>query len=288
MADPAFLASFVFCSTIFPSMCPDLKPKFADLRYHQLNPSDMQSPSLSDYNREAFLAFQRLNSISDHSLHDMLDPASIPSQLHLLQAKLSNLKDKRLNQLIISDIRAMKSKFSKHLLAHFLASQHDSLSFKVIPTDADTTFTNRQLTSLSRRLLLPILKILKNMSNDEYYKFICPSCNAFADWFGIHVFKCCGDGHTARTKFLHDPIVRMWVRLLRHAGYSVLLEPSGVVYTNDKRPDIGIIRTNGSQLFIDIRTCDPQIDVSLDECCTNPGHAARLGVKQKESSKISR
>ena len=85
MADPAFLASFVFCSTIIPNMCPDLKPKFADLRYHQLNPSDMQSPSLSDHNREAFLAFQRLNSISDHSLHDMLDPASIPSHLHLLQ-----------------------------------------------------------------------------------------------------------------------------------------------------------------------------------------------------------
>ena len=179
----------------------------------------------------------------------------------------------------------MKSKFSKHLLAHFLASQHDSYSFKVTPTDADTTFTNRQLnTALSRRLLLPILKILKNMSNDEYYKFLCPSCNAFADWFGIHAFKCGGDGHTARTKFLHDPIVRMWMRLLRHAGYSVLLEPNGVVYTNHKRPDLGIIRTNGTQLFIDVRTCDPQLDPSLEECCANPGYAAQLGVQQKENS----
>ena len=52
---------------------------------------------------------------------------------------------------------------------------------------------------------------------------------------------------------------------------------------------------NGSQLFINVRTCDPQLDTSLDEdeCFANPGHAALLGVQQKENSwlnlpKISR
>ena len=72
-------------------------------------------------------------------------------------------------------------------------------------------------------------------------------------------------------------------KILRHAGYTVILEPSGYVFINNKRPDFIIIQRNGSQLFVDVRTCDPQLKANLDQCCANSGYAARQGVKEKEN-----
>ena len=285
LADPAFLASHVFCSTIIPNICPNLNCAFEDVRYIQLNQFSHQSPTLSDHSKEAFLAYQRLNSNSNHKLHDMLQPSSILTHLHLLQATLSNINSERQRESIISDIRNDTSKYAKYHYAHYISSQQDSYSFNVTPIDTDTTLTNRQLCiALSRRLGLPIIKISDNKSSVEYYfEFVCPSCNKFTDWFGFHAFCCRGDGHAARTKYLHDPIVRLWVRLLRHAGYTVILEPTGYVFTNNKRPDFIIIQRNGSQLFVDVRTCDPLLKANLDQCCANPGYAAQLGVKEKEN-----
>jgi hypothetical protein len=76
----------------------------------------------------------------------------------------------------------------------------------------------------------------------------------------------------------------MWRRILQHAGFTVLYEPRGYVLTNDKRPDLIIVLDDGSQLFIDVRTCDPQLDAHLDACCAMPGRAAQLGVQEKENN----
>ena len=79
-------------------------------------------------------------------------------------------------------------------------------------------------------------------------------------------------------------MARIWVRLLTQAGFRVIYEPRGYVLTNDKRPDFIIILDDGTQLFVDIRTCDPQLNSHVDACCITPGFAAQQGVLEKERS----
>ena len=129
IADPAYLAAFTFSSFILPSLFPQLKNQFQDMRYYQPSPNPQ---SISNCMQQAFNAYQRLNSISNNRLHDRLNPSSSPT-LHHLQASLTKLLDESKYQWVLSVLRSSQSKYAKPRLAHFISSIQDSWSLSTIP-----------------------------------------------------------------------------------------------------------------------------------------------------------
>lgn len=133
--------------------------------------------------------------------------------------------------------------------------------------------------AVATRIFSPLLKHNEDLAQPR--TCICPACNGPSDVYGYHAYSCGKAGHAARTQ-QHDALVNVWCGALRHAGYKVLHEPKGQVLANGKRPDLILRHVNGTSLFGDVRTCDPQLPSHLNLASTTPGHAARLG----EASKI--
>jgi hypothetical protein len=87
----------------------------------------------------------------------------------------------------------------------------------------------------------------------------------------------------------HDKLVLVWEKILRHAGHSILHEPSGHLLLSEKRPDSIIV--GGNQTFLDVRTCDrllrsaPGLASTMFERCVDvPGSAANYGAHVKETA----
>ena len=136
---------------------------------------------------------------------------------------------------------------------------------------------------MSQRLLEPITTSSR-LRNSPLF---CPSCHSSpsksgfvdVDHYGYHSYRCCKDSHVPRTKLHHDKLVLIWVKLLRHAGFTVLHEPRGYLVLSNKRPDF--IIDDQQQFFIDVRTCDPCIPRTAPKSSSTPGFAADLGTKEK-------
>ena len=108
-----------------------------------------------------------------------------------------------------------------------------SHSSQTIPIDYDTTLSNRQMMiAVILKTLTPLIPANLQCTDHSSPTVICPCCSKSCDSFGIHSFQCPKDGHKYRTQLLHDKLCKVWYSALRHAGYKVLLEPSGMVLSN--------------------------------------------------------
>ena len=275
-ADSAYLASYLTCANFLINNYPRLKPAFPQLHPSFIPP---QSPHFPPSSTAAHSALIRLQAI-DKAVTDLLKPT--PDNIHQLQTKLSSFVHQRNFQLINAKLLSSTSPYATHFRAHFLSSQGDSHSFQTIPIDTDTTLNNRQMMiAVILKTLTPLIPANLQCTDHSNPTVICPCCSKSCDSFGIHSFQCPKDGHKYRTQLLHDKLCRVWCSALRHAGYKVLLEPSGMVLSNGKRPDLVIQLENGTTLFIDLRTCDPLLSDIVEKASTTSGVAANKGEALK-------
>ena len=158
-----------------------------------------------------------------------------------------------------------------------------------VPSDTFTTFENEEYEiAIKRRLLLPIY----HFNSGE--TFICPRCKVASnsgcigsssepnlDVFGNHAVRCPSASGGPRTEFWHDPLVLMWERIARFAGYKVDHEARNLVLSAPGlRADFFIPEI---KMIVDLRTavtCDKQLCV---KAATAPGAAAEAGIADKES-----
>ena len=148
-----------------------------------------------------------------------------------------------------------------------------------------------------QRLLIPIIPT----NIDEAVgraKITCPKCNVTSpktpltkdgvadafdiDPYGYHSFRCRADGHTPRTKLLHDRLRDVWISIFRHAGFIATREPRSAIQESNKRPDAAISLEGMRTLFLDIRTCDPLKSPEVAACSHTIGHAANIGAAIKD------
>ncbi len=104
-----------------------------------------------------------------------------------------------------------------------------------------------------------------------------------ADVFGDHSTSCQEASGSLRTELWHDPMVRIWLFLMRGAGIRCDKELQGVVIGSGKRPDIVVPATHGSaEVWYDLRTCTPTSPSNCKRAAMEPGYAARRGNELKD------
>ena len=101
------------------------------------------------------------------------------------------------------------------------------------------------------------------------------------DLFGNHAVRCPHASGGPRTEFWHDPLVLLWERLARFAGYKVDHEAKNlVIAAPGLRADFFISET---KTIVDLRTavtCDKQL---CAKAACSPGAAAEAGIADKDS-----
>ena len=309
-ADAAFLASYLYSGTIIPNFFPNLKeafphpsPKVNDRpsninTTNSINLHHSLQETIPATAMEAVLANARItttcNGIPLESIENNANlrgiQASITKGIHL--ANFTNL---------IKSIKQSPSERKTQFLARILSAMGDTYTWYTIPSDNMTTMTNCQIRIAAlQRLLIPIISDPNISEEIRRTKITCPKCNVTSpttpltkenlaspndiDPFGYHAFRCKADGHTPRTKLLHDRLRDVWIRLFKHAGFITTREPHGVMQDSNKRPDIAVMLDDIMHyLMLDVRTCDPLKNPEVNTCSYVPGHAADLGATTKDN-----
>jgi hypothetical protein len=189
------------------------------------------------------------------------------------------------------------------LLARYISASGDSYTWSTTPTDEYTKMTNAQLEIAALlRLLLPFVTPQDPTNQHSYLELTCSTCNQTSvpiddnnpvgsvndiDEYGAHAVRCGRfDGHSTRTKYLHNPLRDIYYPLLRMAQYDVSREPSGTVEDRNKRPHLLINSdaSSTSKIFLDVRTCDPCLKNVFPISSSEKGYAANLGVTAKNDA----
>ena len=198
----------------------------------------------------------------------------------------------------ISCLRQDANPRTPQFVAYFLSAREDVYTWRTIPTCMDTTLNNLQIAiALSMRLLEPLISTNNGSSINSPCIYNCPACNQNSialverekvavtsdiDPYGYHTFRCSKFGMQLRTKLVHDVMVSIWVRALKHAGFIVTTEPRGHFDHSDKRPD-ACWEFEGHFVYVDFRTCDPLIKSNVFRAGDCPGFANSQGQIEKDS-----
>jgi hypothetical protein len=302
VADSAFLASYTYTRKVLPTLFPDLQAAFPDPRCADLE--NNTSSCHQDRAWAASAAYLRMQGLGPK----VFDSLGVEGKtLHHLQKDLSEIVDQRRANGLVTSMRKSSDPRARQHLAYHLSARADSYSFGVLPYDADTTLSNRTLQiAMSLRLLEPIIPF--NEDEPSTLSLQCPCCHKVGissmeevtrsyiastqdvDHWGYHSYRCFKDGGGARRRLHHDKLVLIWERALRHAGFTILHEPSGHLLLSEKRPDSIIV--DGNEKFLDVRTCDPLLrDTSspsastmFERCVDVPGTAAIHGARLKDTA----
>ena len=199
----------------------------------------------------------------------------------------------------ITSLRSDPDPRTHQFIAYFLSAKADVHTWKATPNSPDTTLNNLQIVvALSMKLLEPLTKTTNGSLFNSKCFFNCSACNSNSvpltdsnqiaskfdiDPYGYHSFRCSTAGLTLRTKLIHDVMVSMWVRLLRHAGFIVTVEPSRHFDQNRKRPD-ACWEVNGHFVYVDFRTCDPLLKSNVFRASDCPGTGNHQGQVEKDNS----
>jgi hypothetical protein len=308
-ADAAFVASYVYAGTIIPTIFPNLTEAFP----HPSPPPSTNSTLNSNVTNPISLQITLNDLIPDNALDAKQAAARIQADcqglpltsinngatLRKVQSSFTKNIDKASLACVITSIKQDPSERKTQLLARLLSAAGDAFTWYTVPTDILTTLSNIQIRIAAlQRLLIPIIKT--NLSEEiSRAKITCPKCNITCstspisknnlantsdiDSYGFHSFRCNADGHSSRTKLLHDTLRDVWLRLFKHAGFSATREPYGIMYDSNKRPDIAVILDDKMHnLILDVRTCDPLLSSCVLACSHQSGHAATLGAIQKD------
>ena len=176
--------------------------------------------------------------------------------------------------------------------------REDIYTWRTIPSCIDTILDNFQIAvALSMRFLKPLITNNDSSSVNSSCIYNCPACNQNSvtlsekdvlaspldiDPFGYHTFRCSKYGMQLRTKLVHDVMVTMWVRVMKHAGFIVSTEPRGHFDHSNKRPD-ACWEHEGHFVYVDFRTCDPLIKSNVYRSVDCPGYANGPGQAEKDA-----
>ena len=84
-----------------------------------------------------------------------------------------------------------------------------------------------------------------------------------------------------RTKLWHDKVALLLSKLAKSVGLKYKYEPRGLVPWNDLRPDGVLTRPDGSELFVDVRTCLTSNPGKCKPCADLSGCSADMGATEK-------
>ena len=219
---------------------------------------------------------------------EVLAPASGQTP-RSLQHALSLLTDDADSLSLIAALKRVDDAKMPWRQARYYSNCDNSYLPNTVPSDTFTTFENEDFEiAIKRRLLLPIY----HFNSGE--TFMCPRCKETSnsgcirfssepnvDLYGNHAVRCPSASGGPRTEFWHDPLVLMWERIARFAGYKVDHEAKNLVISAPGlRADFFIpeIKT-----IVDLRTavtCDKQL---CAKAATSPGAAAEAGIADKEN-----
>jgi len=293
LADPSYLASYFFMRKTLPTMFPDLGIAFPDPASVTVG-IGIGTVSRDHRGGEAAAAFLRLRC-SATTLLDTLNKEEC--SLHHLQKKLTEIVDQRHADALVTSLRRSTDVRAHQHLAYQLSSRADRHSLSATPVDSDTTLSNSTLlVAVSLRLLEPILPFYENEPSTQALD--CPCCRKVGiyneqtmlhtdighkldiDHWGYHSIRCYVNGNAPRRTNHHDKLVIIWEKMLRHAGFQILHEPTGHLLLSDKRPDS--IINDVDKIFLDVRTCDPLLHNMFKKCVDYPGSAAIKGEGDKD------
>ena len=294
-ADGAYLSAYVHNSMMFPTLFPELAHMFPDVRSLRARSTIAQPTAPSRASYYASRALARLV----HKAPGVLEAVEPSSGLHprQLQHAIALLTDAADDLRILERIGHLDNKTHPRNMAAFLSSKGDPHTMATTPFDNFTTLSNDQFRAVTQ------LKLLLSTTNIEDGPMQCPTCKQnstmflkgtlppvpVVDSYGDHSTSCKDASGSLRTKYWHDPQVRVWFYLMRAAGFRCETEKRGIVVSSGKRPDIVIFgggpnKDHTSEVWFDLRTCHPTCASNCKLAAVHPGHAARRGNELKDDA----
>ena len=288
-ADGSYLSAYVHNSTMFPTLFPQLAHMFPDVRslFALVDGEQRVAPSQASYFASRALA--RLLKKAPGVLEAVAPTSGLSPRK--LQHSIALLTDAADDLHIMELIKGVDNISHPRYMAAFLSSKGDPQTMAATPSDNLTTISNLQLRKIAQ------LKLLLPTTNFEEGPRQCPTCKRTSaeslkatfplfptvDVFGDHSTSCQEASGSLRTKLWHDPMVRVWLYLMRGAGIRCDKELQGVVIGSGKRPDIVVPATHGSaEVWYDFRTCTPTSASNCKRAAMEPGYAARRGNELKD------
>ena len=280
-ADAALLAAYSLISSQFPKMFPELAKFFPGVL--TLSPS---IPAPSQYAANAHRALLRLEAVVPLVRERLVNPTA--ASIRNTQSALTEAFDDAESVLLLAAIKRDDNPVHPRNLAQHLSQRGDSVTLGLVATDEHTIISNKLFSVIyKRRLLLPLNPIKESESlqcvscsatSSDFLKCYLPAQVTVVDSMGDEALRCSTE---FRTKLWHDKVALLLSKLAKSVGLKYKYEPRGLVPWNDLRPDGVLTRPDGSELFVDVRTCLTSNPGKCKPCADLSGCSADMGATEK-------